>query len=1734
MASIQSFLNGLYVVMYNRTADQNGMSYWSSQAGVSASNPASTSISTDTATKIGAAFQAAAPSYFDSQYASKTGVDFISQLYLNLGGTGTVDSAGLLYWGGVLASFGSDPAAKSKTAALFVQAFIDYSGTDAAALARQAVFTNKIVVSQSWVEKSAGNTFMNAGSDTTAAAFVAQQKVLLGVTGDAATRDAAISQISSAVSAGNVTGVVGQVAPGAAYTLTTGLDAKGVGAFASGAPAAGSIFYASYNNGTATTLNAGDTVAATGSNNVMTLSDGASTAGGDLTTGAFVVTGVQGLTVLAGEQIKVNTKSAIQQWTGLTSISATTASGAGVDDITSAATTSITVADAATAVTGGVKTSGGNNITITESGNASTGGIVVGGSSTTNPAGAVAVTVSGSGATTVATDGGTTTSVTSSQTGAITIGANNAPTGAVTVVDTNGKTTGGLITVSGGASLSLTQNAAASATSGVVGQANQATISGITGAIGVTQKSVSVKNALTVDSGTDVTISTTGNFAAGSIAVGGTTGATGAVSITDTNSIRSSADAISVDVNGLANTTGAISVTTGATSGAIAVGSQTALKGVSGNVTISNQTTAGGKTWYGTGTVNVGTLGSTSVSVTGGAAGGGSSIVDESATSVLSTVSLTGFQGAFGVTSKALSTLNINNSLILNPANAAVSATSVTVTNTTDAHALTVNLSNTKSGTAVTDAKANTITIVDSGTTSDNINFTAGYAGKHNYTFTNNGTGTFTVGTMVDTGVASGSTVKLTGTGAITFSTSANTAFNTSNYATIDASGASGAVTLTVDSAVQGFTGGSGANVVTVTSAAGGISQTIYGGTGTNNTLVLTSGAANYTTALGGSLGGFQNLRLSGSSVAGSYAAGSFTGGLSVTGLVSATASNSVTFTNVTANTGLAVNAQAATSSATIDGTAGAYAANDTVVINGKTVTLTSTTQAQTVLDINGAKINGVTASAGAGSSVVISGASTVALGTAVKLTSTSALGGAISETLATAAQSVTGNSLPITLSSATNTAKTYAVVDASNNQAISINSVLAKGKASSVANFINITDSTATAQGNNATSLTITGAGNLTATYSQIGTATNALATINASAATGAVDVTNVQGATTGLTITGGSGTLTASGSGAATGLTAASYYAAVDTITTGSGGGTLTVGYAGAGGAAGTTTINLAASTAKTDTIKAVTDLTVGARATINNFVATSASTADKFTFQATKTVVATNATAAASANTDTYTVSNGVVTFTGNDTLAQKITNAQSIVNNSGTNKVVAFGFGSNTYVVTSGGTADTAHSSVYTLNGVSGVTQVGGSLAALGNIWAINVTGASATLIATSSTTAYTQSDAGYAVQDISGSGTGLVTVTNLAPSALINDTTSATHAMTVSQAGTAGSNALQITSATNGHTYSTLTVTGASALTLDGTQAVTVTSLVDSGNTLATLNIGGSGAVTVSAITDTALSAIKVSGATPGAVTIGAPGTPISQTLTETFGTSTATSSVATGSSSYLSGANSKIDLTYATSSDVAANIVFSATGTGSTVLGGASAAGGGVNKGYTIITGDNGTVTFATGTAAAVGVDAVAGDAGLHAITVGKNSTVTLGTTAASVASDLGSTITVKGDTAGTTSSGAYGVTTINNANDNTTKVVMFAAGSDGGSTMVNVASASSLAQALDLAVAVGTNGGTAGNNYYAEFHWTDGNTYLVGHSGAAAAALSANDVVVKMTGLLDGTVASAANVITI
>jgi len=154
------------------------------------------------------------------------------------------------------------------------------------------------------------------------------------------------------------------------------------------------------------------------------------------------------------------------------------------------------------------------------------------------------------------------------------------------------------------------------------------------------------------------------------------------------------------------------------------------------------------------------------------------------------------------------------------------------------------------------------------------------------------------------------------------------------------------------------------------------------------------------------------------------------------------------------------------------------------------------------------------------------------------------------------------------------------------------------------------------------------------------------------------------------------------------------------------------------------------------------------------------------------------------------------------------------------------------------------------------------------------------------------------------------------------------------------------------------------------------------------------------------------------------------------------------------------------------------------------------------------------------------GTDGHTGATGGTTITVGKGSTVTLGTSALGISSDAGSSIVVTGDTADSTSAGAYGFVTVNNARDtggvaNTgTKLVFFGStATDTSVGIVDTASATNLSGALDMLAS--QVGGNTTNHYYGATQY-GGNTWVLEHTGAAGTGLAATDILVKVVGVMD------------
>ena len=588
---------------------------------------------------------------------------------------------------------------------------------------------------------------------------------------------------------------------------------------------------------------------------------------------------------------------------------------------------------------------------------------------------------------------------------------------------------------------------------------------------------------------------------------------------------------------------------------------------------------------------------------------------------------------------------------------------------------------------------------------------------------------------------------------------------------------------------------------------------------------------------------------------------------------------------------------------------------------------------------------------------------------------------------------------------------------------------------------------------------------------------------------------------------------------------------------------------------------------------------------------------------------TVVGTLATAAASASAIdatgalltklqnlTFTVSNGVITFsaTGGNQLTdfssgQLVSAAEIIVNNAGGSKIAAFTFGGSTYVVTddagatlaaNGGHANTNLDSIVDLIGLGTVSGFG-TTGAANTVLVTNVAQLVSTSANTGTATAQVYNDSGFSLDAVGAGAHAAVgaaattqhtkqsyTFNNLAASATLNLDSGAGATpfigdVVVAQTGTSGSNSLAVNlgNAGNATTVDSLSLAGDAMLVITPLAATLITSLIDSGatNTLTTVTIKAGGPTfDLGGVTDTALTTIDASKAgAGGGLTFGDSAALTQAALTlkvggVTEGVGATTIGKGGGTSLGLSGTGDTVTIGSASDNNNNGNRLFVAGSTSTITIDGtgantiiANGAGDTITVGDSV-NGDGANTITATG-----GGDTLTflgAQFGAASATVGNNATVTFGNGGGS------ETITITGDVTGATSSGTYAYITLNNVVSGAGEKLVFnnafteqTAGGTFGTSLVNVASATTLSQALDLAIAQAAisaaKSPNTANGLYAQIgantgvlDWFQfgGNTYVteaVNATGAAAAhpALAASDAVVKIAGLVDLTASTFA-----
>jgi S-layer protein len=844
------FVEEDYIGFYNRAGDAPGANFWVNQL-----NTNNTALGVAVGFAVSSESTAIYPYLASPQVLDPT--TYITQIYTNVLGRAP-DAPGLAFWqaeltrlntlytgpnntvinlpaGTKLPNANVDPkvVAAAELLTEMLQSVNMQSGTADAML-----MANRVTVAEDYTTRTgnAGVTYSQASSHA----------VILATTSDPTTVATAEAITTNYITNGT----------NAVFTLTTAVDAPGTGAFATASITGNNNAIFGTVGGAAATYTPGDQIiGVVGSvNNVLNLTDGNSGGNTNITGVAATVSNISNLVVNSGEAVTVNTVTSTAGFTGLTSLTVTSATpnGAAADNITAAATTNITVTDNATkSFTSGTNfltVNGGNVVTVTE----------------TNTDNGVSATMAG-----------------------ISIGATTAAAGAVSVTDTatlTGNSNSGSITVKGAAGVTVnrTVNAGASSTQGAI------TVTAGAAAIVIndTENNTSLTGA-TISAGLVNNITTNG---------GSTVAVTQAVSTTQSATVVSNIVESQVLVNGGAATTTVTLTQAAQATGALAVAAVAAVTGVNPVAAV-----AAGPGVTGVAAV-AGVNGGTTVPAAAATAGS-ATVFDAlitindlnkatatTASNTITSVTLNNFAAGAIINDNALTSLSLSGTgSIVQLTNAAVGAG---LTNTT----LALSTTGTSAGTQLSDVnnEITTITETNSGSSSLAITDTALKA------LNVSGSGVLSLTGLSNP--ATLTTLTVAGTAGLKGDISATgvTAF---------APTSSGAFTLTMNDTTQSFTGSTGMDII---SLAGDATKAITGGSGTTDEVVLTSATAAYTAGkFGTNVTGFEILGVAdGNSATNTYDMHNIFKGY--TGLDLQASNDTTTFTGVTAGTTLGIDANEA------------------------------------------------------------------------------------------------------------------------------------------------------------------------------------------------------------------------------------------------------------------------------------------------------------------------------------------------------------------------------------------------------------------------------------------------------------------------------------------------------------------------------------------------------------------------------------------------------------------------------------------------------------------------------------------------------------------------------------------------------------------------------------------------------------------------------------------------------
>ncbi len=677
----------------------------------------------------------------------------------------------------------------------------------------------------------------------------------------------ATTDVSSPTAIQNVINSSPASTTGQTYTLTTGVDTI-LGT--SGNDTINGLLAGT--GGTGATLTALDSIDGAGGLNTLNITD---TVGGAALPAGLTLANVQTVNMRSAGGVGAGTGARfdLSAYTSVSSISVTQSSG--LDYLMAGSGQALSVVDSTTGTGGAVDVVAANAAvtvnaasTVTVAGGSTQTITSKGGAALSGATGAISLTDSALGTGTISVAKGTTVSVTatnvlSSGTGGtgvnITIGTGTAlASGAITLVENlaggtgvTGTGFGGAISVTGGTTVSVTENATQATTvasgTGANPTLTQANVT-VNGGAATTSVTVNQTAAVAVVSGTgavagvnevDTITFGTGGLGSGAAQVFGGLTFTASSALTQAQVDAAFANLAAGATQG--------SSTLGVYSGVFGTGTSgsyytTGAAGTGGTLSVTAVSAGTGLT-FGTGSgytvasATAGVAAVTAVAGVGGIANGVVKITDAAAGSgtpnTISSVTLNAYGSGSTVASDALTSLSLANT---------VASDALTVTNAA-ATASTLDLTVNKLG------SGNTLSLAGSGAASTLKIHTTGADSSLAITDANLQTLTIDGTNAINLGTGAIATIKT-----VTVSGAAGVTANFSGTGTTDvnASATSGAVTASIDASKATYEGGSGVDTITLTSAT--VSKAISLGDG-NDTLNLANGTTVLTSVVDGGAG---------------------------------------------------------------------------------------------------------------------------------------------------------------------------------------------------------------------------------------------------------------------------------------------------------------------------------------------------------------------------------------------------------------------------------------------------------------------------------------------------------------------------------------------------------------------------------------------------------------------------------------------------------------------------------------------------------------------------------------------------------------------------------------------------------------------------------------------------------------------------------------------------------------